>query len=114
MEKLIIWFRGLIGLRAQNTSHIPQRLDASEYQAYMRSPAWKVKRQQCIDRFHGRCALCYSAEKLQVHHRTYIRLGFELPEDLTCLCGFCHMDLHEGRIKRQMENANREFEAARK
>jgi hypothetical protein len=28
--------------------------------------------------------------KLEVHHRTYTRLGFEIPEDITVLCDDCH------------------------
>lgn len=35
---------------------------------------------------------------LQVHHKTYIRQGAELPEDVEVICGRCHME-HHGLIK---------------
>jgi len=60
------------------------------YTEYMRSVEWQAQRQAAITRSGGRCQLCNSDSSLQVHHRTYERLGNEAPDDLTVLCGGCH------------------------
>jgi hypothetical protein len=44
---------------------------------------------------------CRSKDGLQVHHRTYERLGEEVPEDLTVLCLSCHNQWHRGIIPGQ-------------
>lgn len=49
----------------------------------------------------GRCRLCNEGGLdvvLTMHHRTYERLGAELPDDLTCLCGVCH-DVVTGMLR---------------
>ena len=66
----------------------------AEYEAYMESSAWKERAAACFSRDNGRCRLCDSTHKLQAHHRTYKNLGNEPPEDLTTLCGRCHMKFH--------------------
>jgi hypothetical protein len=37
---------------------------------------------------------------LEVHHRTYARLGFEQPDDLIALCHDCHQDHHRALVLR--------------
>jgi hypothetical protein len=61
-----------------------------EYIEYRKSPGWKITRAYMIKRVGGGCQQCHSSTRLQVHHRTYERLGRELPEDLLVLCEFCH------------------------
>lgn len=39
--------------------------------------------------------------RLHVHHRTYERLGEELPEDLVVLCEVCHEAYELGREQLQ-------------
>ena len=41
------------------------------YDEYLRSAAWREKRELTLARDGWRCVLCNSAENLQVHHRTY-------------------------------------------
>lgn len=41
-----------------------------------------------------RCERCDSKRDLQVHHRTYERLGHEWDEDLEVLCDACHGEHH--------------------
>jgi hypothetical protein len=65
----------------------------------LESPAWKAKRREAIARAGGRCQLCNSdAQPFQVHHRTYERVGWELPGDLIVLCGPCHRRYHQPRV----------------
>lgn len=66
-----------------------------DYAAYLASPQWWEKRQLAVKRAHGRCAICNANGKLNVHHRTYERVGNELPEDLIVLCEDCHALFHK-------------------
>lgn len=61
-----------------------------DYQAYLHSRTWQRKAHACKRRAGFRCQVCNSPHRLQAHHRTYARLGAELPGDLTCLCDACH------------------------
>lgn len=72
--------------------YVPQVLSYAEY---LRSPAWKSKRDEAIEHADRRCQLCNSDERLNVHHRTYERLGSELPTDLIVLCKDCHAKFHD-------------------
>src|SRR5262249_6499441 len=65
----------------------------SEYDRYMRSPAWHVFRQRVFERDERRCVLCNSEEELQAHHRTYVRFTHERLSDCTTLCKGCHEDV---------------------
>lgn len=62
----------------------------TKYYEYLHSAQWKQKRQEAIERALGKCQLCSSSHRLEAHHRTYERLGNELPEDITILCNACH------------------------
>jgi hypothetical protein len=69
------------------------------YREYLESAAWRAKREEAIERAGGRCQLCnVAAPVLHVHHRTYERVGRELPGDLTVLCGPCHRRYHQPRV----------------
>ncbi len=58
------------------------------------SPEWKFKA-EATKWFYGyKCALCNSGSNLHTHHRTYDRLGDEIPSDLVCLCSDCHANYH--------------------
>lgn len=65
------------------------------YEQYLRSLAWQEKRHFMLGWAGGRCQQCGYSENLEVHHRTYDRLGNErIPEDLEVLCSPCHALLH--------------------
>jgi|SRR5882672_123533 len=64
--------------------------DIPEYKQYIQSKEWRIRRLQAIERDDSRCRVCNSGENLDVHHRTYKRLGDELSNDLTTLCEACH------------------------
>lgn len=67
---------------------------ATEYDLYMTSAAWKVKRAQRIVDDGGQCTRCGSSDDLQVHHLNYNRLGDEPMDDLRTLCKVCHQKEH--------------------
>jgi len=74
-----------------------QRLDALHYAAYLEylnTPQWRERRVRALKRAKNRCQLCSQKGRLNVHHRTYERLGSERPEDLTVLCENCHSSHH--------------------
>lgn len=66
---------------------------------YLRSAHWAGIRKQALKRAEHRCQVCNGTERLDVHHRTYERLGHERPGDLTVLCRRCH-DLFHGATGR--------------
>jgi len=71
----------------------------SDYEAYLGSLWWKEQREKALERAKHRCQLCNRDYNLQVHHRTYERLGCEEPEDLTVLCKSCHQWFHQNKLK---------------
>jgi len=69
-------------------------IHSAEYSKVISSARWKKLRLQRIASAKGRCERCgrwptYSRE-LELHHRTYERLGNELPDDVELLCVPCH------------------------
>ena len=73
----------------------PGQLRKALYTKYINSASWNQSTQRlaCIERARGRCELCGRKGK-QVHHKTYYRIGNELPEDLLYLCLDCHEYQH--------------------
>jgi sirohydrochlorin ferrochelatase len=76
----------------------------SVYQEYIGSSEWRNNpaRLEELRRAGHRCRLCNLGPPdvvLTVHHRTYVRLGQELADDLTTLCMECHRGVtdHERR-----------------
>jgi 5-methylcytosine-specific restriction endonuclease McrA len=63
------------------------------YEAYIRSQEWRDKA-EALKTEAGECAMCGSGVNLEVHHRTYARLGREHPLDLIVLCRPCHARYH--------------------
>jgi 5-methylcytosine-specific restriction endonuclease McrA len=65
-----------------------------DYQTYISSPEWREKATEAKRRAGYSCVLCACTGSLEVHHRTYERLGNELPSDLVVLCWRCHRRHH--------------------
>lgn len=72
-----------------------------KYEGYLRSKTWHNKRHNALVAADFTCSICgYCSYKaifqipLDVHHKTYERLGSELPEDLEVLCRNCHEARH--------------------
>jgi 5-methylcytosine-specific restriction endonuclease McrA len=72
-----------------------------EYLRYLDSPAWKRIRRQVLSRARGRCERCGRfSTALEVHHRTYVRLGHEPLTDLQALDLRCHREADAARRRR--------------
>lgn len=68
----------------------PKPKQWASYEEYLLSPEWKAKADE-RKRLDGyQCRICESKERLECHHRTYIRLYDERIEDLTTLCNPHH------------------------
>lgn len=72
-----------------------------KYQDYLTTGRWRELASDTKARAGGRCQVCNSPDNLETHHRTYERLGAELPGDLICLCRECHAVFSKhGRLHR--------------
>jgi hypothetical protein len=71
-----------------------------EYLAYLRSPSWRAKRAEALKAAGYRCSVCLrflpGGRHLQVHHRTYDRIGAERDGDLMVMCSWCHRRVSRG------------------
>jgi hypothetical protein len=74
-----------------------QELQSMPYAGYLKTPEWQEKRKKALRFASFKCQLCNSGERLNVHHRTYERLGQELMGDLITLCNDCHSTFHQNR-----------------
>lgn len=63
------------------------------YTLYLQSPEWAAVRRRKLAEV-SRCEACGGDERLEAHHLTYDRLGYERMEDLEVLCHWCHMLEH--------------------
>lgn len=73
-----------------------------EYREYLASPHWQATRREML-RTQAECNQCYiprwlanlrDGQDFNVHHRSYVNLGNERPEDLEVLCHRCHQLEH--------------------
>jgi hypothetical protein len=64
------------------------------YPSYLRSPGWARRRGRALRRARGRCEVCGSRVRVNVHHKTYERLGHEAAGDLQVLCRRHHAETH--------------------
>jgi hypothetical protein len=65
-----------------------------KYTAYMKSKEWAIRRYSYFDTHNKQCRACDSVKLIQLHHKTYVRLGDERDQDLVPLCKKCHTALH--------------------
>ena len=63
-----------------------------KYEHYIRSRTWKEK--SATVKKTGVCSSCGRKTRLDAHHKTYARLGFEQDSDLIALCRECHAREH--------------------
>ncbi len=80
------------------------------YHEYIKSASWREKAMAAKERAGWRCQVCNKHKRettLDAHHRTYERLGYELPEDITVLCRDCHelyeLNKHDGTNGKSQE-----------
>lgn len=71
-------------------------LHTMPYLEYLQTPEWEEKRKAALARAGYHCQVCNAGNTpLHVHHRTYIRRGYELDQDLITLCADCHQLFHQ-------------------
>lgn len=71
-----------------------EELRSLPYADYLCTPEWRETRARAIAAARNRCRVCNAPGMLDVHHRTYERLGCELADDLLVLCRECHGLFH--------------------
>lgn len=77
-----------------------------QYVAYIHSRPWFRLRKRVFEQRGRQCERCGTAKGIiQVHHKTYKRLGRELLEDLEVLCKRCHEKHHGRRFAEQNTDA---------
>jgi len=82
LEQAILWLRRL------------------PYADYLLTSHWRRVRELALEQAGHLCDLCGHDDQLEVHHRTYERLGFERQSDLVVLCHDCHRDHHKALVLR--------------
>ena len=78
--------------RARELHHMP-------YDEYLRTPEWTQRSLAVRKQAGWRCSACGSQNRLQSHHLTYRRRGYERPSDLLVLCRDCHRLVHQDRAR---------------
>ena len=78
----------------------------ADYKSYLKSPGWKEIRREKVEESGGRCEICGSNKRLQVHHKDYSHLGRESEAmwTLQVLCQVCHEVRHDPEAKRRFNN----------
>lgn len=66
----------------------------AEYEAYLKSPAWKSIREKVISRADGICEGCLENKATQVHHVSYEHRFEEFCWELVAICNDCHVRAH--------------------
>lgn len=66
----------------------------NSYNAYLRTPAWRSKRAQVMQRSGGWCEGCRQQAATQVHHLTYKHVKNEFLWELVAICDECHDRAH--------------------
>lgn len=66
----------------------------SQYQEYLKSDHWQMKRERKLQQSGRKCQICGQNGRLHVHHNTYERLGQELDSDLLVVCEKHHKMIH--------------------
>lgn len=65
------------------------------YKEYLSTNHWlKVKTKMRKSKYEYRCYCCGKNKTLQLHHKTYKRVGKERLTDLIWLCADCHQKVH--------------------
>jgi hypothetical protein len=83
-----------------------EQLRTMPYRQYLRTVEWRRTRMAALERAGYCCSLDVThTDDLEVHHRTYERLGHELATDVVVLCAACHRVHHRehGRPRRALD-----------
>lgn len=70
------------------------------YKEYLKTKHWQnIKNKMYKSKYKYECYCCGAKRGLQLHHKSYKRVGNEKLNDLIYLCGNCHELVHEGKPK---------------
>ena len=98
----------------------PKKLTWRErYQIVISSERWKRLRLKLIEKNESKCSRCGwqknafdKSRNLELHHKTYERLGEERESDLEIVCSICHVKADKERaIKGQIKSAQAMYDA---
>lgn len=78
-----------------------------KYQKYLKSDWWKKRRITALKKALNCCEVCKGRVHIQVHHKTYNRLGQEEDNDLIVLCERCHESRHSGLGQKRINSGHR-------
>lgn len=86
-------------------------MSKSPYAVYMQSEEWAARRAQYFVNHERSCRACASSTRIELHHKTYARMGAERDQDLVALCSRCHKALHseQRRTKENLWTATEKF-----
>jgi 5-methylcytosine-specific restriction endonuclease McrA len=95
----LMYNKGMSQAKSNEWKYLTQYLTANKisYKEYLLTDHWKDVR----NRFwksklhHYKCYVCEAKQNLQVHHKSYKRIGKEKLNDLVLLCGNCHNETHQ-------------------
>lgn len=73
-----------------------ENVDRIEYSKYIKAKKWKNLSKLVKEKAENKCTFCESTKRLVAHHHNYINLYNETEEDLICVCGKCHLKIHNG------------------
>lgn len=68
----------------------------TNYKEYLQSKHWKnLKKRYKNSKLIQKCYICDSNKNINIHHKTYKRIGNERLNDLIPLCKECHYLTHK-------------------
>ena len=65
------------------------------YHEYILSPEWQSRVDSYKEAADWTCEECEDTENITGHHKHYLNLGNEPPEDIEVLCWNCHKKRHK-------------------
>lgn len=83
------------------------RKNKIKYKDYLKSSHWLIIKNKIFLLRGKKCEECDCCYDLNVHHKTYKRVGSELDEDLQLLCRECHKKKHTDDLKAKRSNLSR-------
>lgn len=76
-------------------SGLDEKWIRTHYREYLKTEHWRdVKRRYKASKLPQRCFICNSYKNINIHHKTYKRVGREYLRDLLPLCSECHKLVH--------------------
>ena len=74
-----------------------EKFGFASYSDYLRSDHWRDLKHRfyASKLYHGHCDVCFRSLPLEIHHKSYKRLGAERLHDLIAVCRGCHEATHE-------------------